>query len=320
MKETILQEGFDCASPLAAWDQFAENEQKYGIVLDGYNESEYTVPLDTNAPDFEERRRRAEMLAHEIRSGRMGCKSTQTRDNFDDSTIANRGIDEGNLAGAAKGSPQQEKNLAGDQVAKDDTMLGIEQDSNEKAVEEWPLQFDAPEYTPLPGGLAALSDEAKAVLPLIAKYCAPSLRRILEETGLVPRQLNVDVNEDCNVDSMGPGTNEAVRDGWRLEPGAAAESMIKMEQDIPSCQSFPGPTDNGGTVLSGSNGRFVSLKNVGRSHVRMGTKSVDSGGGYGLVSDPPLEPQAPSPPPRPSWASIVKGCTDKDTPVGQEQI
>ena len=47
------------------WDQFAANEALFGITA-GFDENQYTTKLDTSAPDFKEREKKAQMLANEI--------------------------------------------------------------------------------------------------------------------------------------------------------------------------------------------------------------------------------------------------------------
>jgi hypothetical protein len=49
----------------ASWDQFATNEQKFGITTQ-FDENIYTTKLDRSAADFKERERRAQKLANEI--------------------------------------------------------------------------------------------------------------------------------------------------------------------------------------------------------------------------------------------------------------
>ncbi|KAI6165614.1 hypothetical protein EDD17DRAFT_1753799 [Pisolithus thermaeus] len=48
-----------------AWDQFATNEQKFGVTT-SFNEEFYTTKLDRNAPDFKEREKKAQRIANEI--------------------------------------------------------------------------------------------------------------------------------------------------------------------------------------------------------------------------------------------------------------
>ncbi|KAI6115622.1 hypothetical protein EDD16DRAFT_1593513 [Pisolithus croceorrhizus] len=49
----------------ATWDQFATNEQKFGVTT-SFNEEFYTTKLDRNAPDFKEREKKAQRIANEI--------------------------------------------------------------------------------------------------------------------------------------------------------------------------------------------------------------------------------------------------------------
>lgn len=53
------------------WDQFAANEQKFGV-QSTYDEHYYTTAINRNAPDFEERERRALRLASEIENSSYG--------------------------------------------------------------------------------------------------------------------------------------------------------------------------------------------------------------------------------------------------------
>ncbi|KIM56940.1 hypothetical protein SCLCIDRAFT_17102 [Scleroderma citrinum Foug A] len=48
-----------------SWDQFATNEQMFGITT-SFNEEVYTTRLDRNAPDFKEKERKAQRIASEI--------------------------------------------------------------------------------------------------------------------------------------------------------------------------------------------------------------------------------------------------------------
>lgn len=56
------------------WDQFAVNEQRFGVTTD-YHEEFYTTKLDRSGADFKQREREAARLAAEIEKvGR--CSST----------------------------------------------------------------------------------------------------------------------------------------------------------------------------------------------------------------------------------------------------
>jgi PAB1-binding protein PBP1 len=48
-----------------SWDQFAVNEQLYGVKT-SFDEDAYTTKLDRSAADFKERERKAQKLANEI--------------------------------------------------------------------------------------------------------------------------------------------------------------------------------------------------------------------------------------------------------------
>ena len=52
------------------WDQFVANEQLYGVTT-SFDEAAYTTKLDRSAPDFKERERKAQQIAHEI--NRVSC-------------------------------------------------------------------------------------------------------------------------------------------------------------------------------------------------------------------------------------------------------
>jgi PAB1-binding protein PBP1 len=47
------------------WDQFAANEQLYGVKT-SFDEDAYTTKLDRSGADFKERERKAQRLANEI--------------------------------------------------------------------------------------------------------------------------------------------------------------------------------------------------------------------------------------------------------------
>lgn len=55
---------------MGGWDQFAENERRFGTKTD-FHEEMYTTKLDRSGKDFRERERRAEILASQI----MGVSS-----------------------------------------------------------------------------------------------------------------------------------------------------------------------------------------------------------------------------------------------------
>lgn len=52
-------------SGLGTWDQFAANEQRFGLKTD-YDETMYTTAIDRSAPSYKERAARADRLAREI--------------------------------------------------------------------------------------------------------------------------------------------------------------------------------------------------------------------------------------------------------------
>lgn len=54
-----------------SWDQFAENERKFGV-QSTYDEHYYTTAINRDAPDFDERERRAARLASEIENSSYG--------------------------------------------------------------------------------------------------------------------------------------------------------------------------------------------------------------------------------------------------------
>lgn len=56
---------FGSAQPNGQWDQFAVNEQLFGITTD-YNEDIYTTKINKNASDYKEKERKAQQLADEI--------------------------------------------------------------------------------------------------------------------------------------------------------------------------------------------------------------------------------------------------------------
>jgi hypothetical protein len=230
----ILDKGFDEGAAALKWDQFEENERKFGIILDGYNESEYTVPLDTNSPDFEERKRRAEALALEIRNGRTGCRNVHIREELDLPPIGET-VDEETLYSTVNapsdanllrlGLRADQVNVGVKAVSEEHEVLEETADS-EGPVEDWKLDQDAPEYEPLEGGLAALPYEVKELLPVIADMLAPSLQRILVDAGLVPpcvlednrdHVASVDYDDDTQFASGGevgpPGTSDDMLDG-----------------------------------------------------------------------------------------------------------
>lgn len=48
-----------------AWDQFAVNEQKFGVTTD-FSEEIYTTVLDKSSPDFKKKEQEAAKMAREI--------------------------------------------------------------------------------------------------------------------------------------------------------------------------------------------------------------------------------------------------------------
>jgi PAB1-binding protein PBP1 len=59
------------SSNLGAWDQFAENEKRFGLKSD-YREEIYTTTIDKSNPEFQKRMAKADRIAREIE------KSTST--------------------------------------------------------------------------------------------------------------------------------------------------------------------------------------------------------------------------------------------------
>jgi len=51
----------------ASWDQFAANEQKFGVTT-SFDEEVYTTKLDRTAADYKEKERKAQRIASEILS------------------------------------------------------------------------------------------------------------------------------------------------------------------------------------------------------------------------------------------------------------
>ncbi|KAG9017624.1 hypothetical protein FRB90_000494 [Tulasnella sp. 427] len=56
---------FGSAQPNGQWDQFAANEQLFGVTTD-YNEDIYTTKINRNTSDYREKERKAQQLADEI--------------------------------------------------------------------------------------------------------------------------------------------------------------------------------------------------------------------------------------------------------------
>ena len=56
-----------------SWDQFAANEQMFGVTT-SFDEEVYTTKLDRSAADFKERERKAQRIASEIMAV---CRPTQ---------------------------------------------------------------------------------------------------------------------------------------------------------------------------------------------------------------------------------------------------
>lgn len=52
-------------SSIGGWDQFAENERRFGVTTD-YNENIYTTAINKNHPQYRERQAIAEKKAQEI--------------------------------------------------------------------------------------------------------------------------------------------------------------------------------------------------------------------------------------------------------------
>ncbi|KAL0955014.1 hypothetical protein HGRIS_003935 [Hohenbuehelia grisea] len=73
----------------SSWDQFAVNEQRFGITTQ-FDENVYTTKLDRSGPDFKERERKAQRIANEI----MGATTSnphiaEERNQADDDSGAN---------------------------------------------------------------------------------------------------------------------------------------------------------------------------------------------------------------------------------------
>jgi hypothetical protein len=259
-----LDRGFEEGAAAVKWDQFEENERKFGIILDGYNESDYTVPLDTNSPDFEERKRRAEALALEIRSGRAGCRNVHIREELDLPPIGGT-VDEETLYSTVNapsstnmlrlGLRTDEEGSAMEAVSEEKNMREETADS-EGPVEEWKLDLDAPEYEPLQGGLAALPDEVKNLLPFIADMLAPSLQRILVDSGLVPACVLEENREDMAsrtldddtvpLTNVGHGVGKGPHSARRAGPGPASDGA-EASPDTVGPAAVAGAVDQIGT-------------------------------------------------------------------------
>ena len=63
-----LADSLDRTTLNGSWDQFAANEERFGVTSN-YEETMYTTKLDRSGKDFKERERQAEQLANEILSG-----------------------------------------------------------------------------------------------------------------------------------------------------------------------------------------------------------------------------------------------------------
>lgn len=60
-----LEDDVNPESNSSSWDQFAANEQLFGLTTD-FNEEFYTTKLDRSRADFKERERQAIAIANEI--------------------------------------------------------------------------------------------------------------------------------------------------------------------------------------------------------------------------------------------------------------
>lgn len=65
---------FGSTQPNGQWDQFAVNEQLFGVTTD-YNEDFYTTKLNKNTSDYKEKERKAQQIADEIQ-GVNGLKGS----------------------------------------------------------------------------------------------------------------------------------------------------------------------------------------------------------------------------------------------------
>ncbi|KAH9945455.1 uncharacterized protein BXZ73DRAFT_96444 [Epithele typhae] len=78
-----------------SWDQFAVNEERFGVKL-RFDEEVYTTKLDRSAPDFKERERKAQQVANEIMS------STTTNVHIAEERVMN-------LTGDGSGANEEDK-------------------------------------------------------------------------------------------------------------------------------------------------------------------------------------------------------------------
>mmetsp|Transcript_83821 Transcript_83821/g.224183 ORF Transcript_83821/g.224183 Transcript_83821/m.224183 type:complete len:137 (-) Transcript_83821:124-534(-) len=117
------------------------------MVLEAFNESEYTVPIDTTAADYEEQQRRAEILAKEIRRGRFS--------RFHDNAL------------------EKNESWAGS--------------SDVGPVEPWWFDLRAPPFRPEPDSLRNLSTEDRAMFRAVSPFFCRSIRRVMAEEGLADR-------------------------------------------------------------------------------------------------------------------------------------
>lgn len=80
------------SSSAVGWDQFAENEKRFGLKTD-YNENIYTTTIDKNHPQYKQRLAEAEKKAREIERS-VATNSHVAEERIADNVGSEDGVDE----------------------------------------------------------------------------------------------------------------------------------------------------------------------------------------------------------------------------------
>lgn len=80
------------SKPTGGWDQFAENERRFGLKTD-YDENIYTMPINKNDPQYKQKVAAADKIAREIEHS-VATNSHVAEERIIDNVGGDDGVDE----------------------------------------------------------------------------------------------------------------------------------------------------------------------------------------------------------------------------------
>ena len=87
-----LESGRNSKSTGPSWDQFAENERRFGLKTD-YDENIYTMPINKNDPQYKQKVAAADKIAREIEHS-VATNSHVAEERIIDNVGGDDGVDE----------------------------------------------------------------------------------------------------------------------------------------------------------------------------------------------------------------------------------